>query len=813
MPDNQVEIEVALRDSASSVLKDIGRQIDIVSKKMADTGKTGVEAFDRIKKSAQSSREDTAKSNASLTGMSGIMSSMAKTLLSPIGLAAGFVAVERALGRFAGERVQLQAMTADVGMTTGGITVMQRTLARMNLSAGEAQGVIQNLGGQVKELATYKVDSELFGNLVKMGEGEFAKKLLATAESGDFDAAVKMMIHKYGDISKRSSALATYYARNVIHENEYVLKSYEKTSEGVEASYEMNYEESQKYLDKQEEIHNRFATAVTKTVEVVLTGLNEMDTGFSSLANKIRDFVGLDYFKAVPQKPGQSVAPEIRNETTRIQMGLPALIQGPQQQQRLEGRQAGGPAFGGRAYVVGERGPELFVPSQSGQVMMASFSRSDITVKEMSDTEKESNRTLHDVLDVLKKMDDPVGYGGAAGGAPGGGGSGGFPPGIRGGGGGASSGGSTGGSGGPMPKGQAAKNAQVIYDTLRSLGHTHEQASAALAHAEAESGFNPSLPGDNNTSLGLWQWRDARDTKRRTAMFNFAKERGLDWRDPKTQAMFFDWDLRHGEGSHAGKSYFGSKSAREATRALDSYERFRGWQQGQPGRYRSAEKFAGRMHEGGTPEATPQADTGGDTLYPRQPGGGLHQTEAGMDPELRARLLAMKKASPYGGAGLMGGRSGYRTYEEQVDIYKHSRPGYAARPGTSQHGHGLAGDLHYQSEAERQWYHQHAGEFGVNFPMGHEPWHAQKDPRYAGRQFIDEQQQEARRKMDQQSRAKTAARNGTVTASVDFGAMGKRETDSYGPFKVLKIPSSRQNKPVREGEVVYGDPGYSPWTN
>jgi len=34
----------------------------------------------------------------------------------------------------------------------------------------------------------------------------------------------------------------------------------------------------------------------------------------------------------------------------------------------LPGRATGGPVSPGRAYVVGERGPELFVPSSSGRV-------------------------------------------------------------------------------------------------------------------------------------------------------------------------------------------------------------------------------------------------------------------------------------------------------------------------------------------------------------------------------------------------------------------------------------------------------------
>ena len=41
----------------------------------------------------------------------------------------------------------------------------------------------------------------------------------------------------------------------------------------------------------------------------------------------------------------------------------------------------------------------------------------------------------------------------------------------------------------------------------------------------------------------------------------------------------------------------------------------------------------------------------------------------------------------------LGGMSSYRTYDQQVYLYARSRPGWAARPGTSNHGWGLAVDL------------------------------------------------------------------------------------------------------------------------
>lgn len=44
------------------------------------------------------------------------------------------------------------------------------------------------------------------------------------------------------------------------------------------------------------------------------------------------------------------------------------------------GRSTGGPVSGGRAYVVGERGPELFIPSSGGRVERLSAGGRDVRV-------------------------------------------------------------------------------------------------------------------------------------------------------------------------------------------------------------------------------------------------------------------------------------------------------------------------------------------------------------------------------------------------------------------------------------------------
>lgn len=46
----------------------------------------------------------------------------------------------------------------------------------------------------------------------------------------------------------------------------------------------------------------------------------------------------------------------------------------------LPGRATGGPVTGGRAYMVGERGPEVFVPTSSGQVVAGGSGARDVRV-------------------------------------------------------------------------------------------------------------------------------------------------------------------------------------------------------------------------------------------------------------------------------------------------------------------------------------------------------------------------------------------------------------------------------------------------
>lgn len=98
-----------------------------------------------------------------------------------------------------------------------------------------------------------------------------------------------------------------------------------------------------------------------------------------------------------------------------------------------------------------------------------------------------------------------------------------------------------------------------------------------------------------------------------------------------------------------------------------------------------------------------------------------------LDPEFAGALDRFVNAVP--GVSIY---SGARSNERQAQLWEQALKKYgspeAARkwvapPGRSMHNKGGAADLRYASDAARTMAHERAQEFGLTFPMGHEPWH------------------------------------------------------------------------------------------
>ncbi|SFH23008.1 D-alanyl-D-alanine carboxypeptidase family protein [Ensifer sp. OV372] len=155
----------------------------------------------------------------------------------------------------------------------------------------------------------------------------------------------------------------------------------------------------------------------------------------------------------------------------------------------------------------------------------------------------------------------------------------------------------------------------------------------------------------------------------------------------------------------------------------------------------------------------------------------------GMADAFAEKLAKMLASMPDDLKGSVSINSGYRSIERQQQLWlealkKHGTPEAArkwvAPPGNSQHNHGNAADLGYGSDRARQWVHQNAGNFGLQFPLSNENWHiedagARSKDRAAE---IDKLTAAATRQADAYSQITASAREYSAAQDTERQALG-----------------------------------------
>lgn len=107
MPE-QLEVEIALRDSISTGLRQVGREIDAITRKMKEGGDSGTDAFGKFGKGAKEAKDAADKAKEAAGGLAGTMVGMSRVLMGATGVAAGFYAVGEALEKISQKRVAMQ---------------------------------------------------------------------------------------------------------------------------------------------------------------------------------------------------------------------------------------------------------------------------------------------------------------------------------------------------------------------------------------------------------------------------------------------------------------------------------------------------------------------------------------------------------------------------------------------------------------------------------------------------------------------------------------------------------------------------------
>lgn len=113
-------------------------------------------------------------------------------------------------------------------------------------------------------------------------------------------------------------------------------------------------------------------------------------------------------------------------------------------------------------------------------------------------------------------------------------------------------------------------------------------------------------------------------------------------------------------------------------------------------------------------------------------GGTRPDAISGLQGGFNNSLAAMFAAAPPEIQGQLRIMSAYRSPERQAQLWEEALAKYgspeAARkwvapPGNSKHNHGQAVDLRFLGDDAQKWVHANAAQYGLHFPMAHEPWH------------------------------------------------------------------------------------------
>ncbi|WP_275789115.1 D-alanyl-D-alanine carboxypeptidase family protein [Pararhizobium gei] len=142
----------------------------------------------------------------------------------------------------------------------------------------------------------------------------------------------------------------------------------------------------------------------------------------------------------------------------------------------------------------------------------------------------------------------------------------------------------------------------------------------------------------------------------------------------------------------------------------------------------------GRLPPTATPGASSSTRTGETNLRNYLAPGRASSHVDGLASSFESKLEKMIESLPENLKGQITINSGFRSVERQQQLWQQALEKYGsvaearkwvAPPGNSQHNKGNAADLGWGSTDAREWAHKNAGQFGLSFPMGHEPWHVE----------------------------------------------------------------------------------------
>lgn len=393
-----------------------------------------------------------AKEAVSPTGgigqLDNVFGRITSTLLGTAGVAAGLYQVGRSLETVAQSSVQLQMFARNVNLSTDSVSSLQQGMRRLGMSTSEADGMISSITGKLNNLRAFKEGSEIYQTLTGVqGGAAVVRELQGLVETGKQMEAVTKIFEIFQAQTERGKiAWASYWNVSVA--------AMEKGPNAIKRNIEalkVNREEAEKYHNMWIDFEVRFEGIWKRIASHGIEGINALSEALKSQgisAKSIADAVNADTdstlaklratieeYKKLKQAfndmSGDDPAKGKEGARSVASNFLPGLLFSPE----------GGQPFGSWADSLNLTPEELwsgkrfekkdqpkFTPDRyngrgsqplggrskndkrSDQRSEGTSGATDFSGMRRSDSvEEESNDSLRDIRDILKRMEDKTG--------------------------------------------------------------------------------------------------------------------------------------------------------------------------------------------------------------------------------------------------------------------------------------------------------------------------------------------------------------------------------------------------------------------
>ena len=257
------EVEIALRDNVSTVLRTASQLLDQFNRKLIETGKAGDTSLENIRKRFSAFNEESKKTTGSIVALDKSFGGLATTLT--VGVAGGFVAVAKALDTFAVGQLNLHNFARDVGLSVSEVNRYQQQAQRAGVDPQQAAAAMQSMHNFMKDIF---INQNASANLTRLREmnAPLADQVQLLLKQGKEMEAIQALRDSYFrareggpyrlELEKITGLTATMFA--VTKDN----------LEGVPKLWDAGTEASKRYHEKISDI----TVALTNIKNMVLTG-------------------------------------------------------------------------------------------------------------------------------------------------------------------------------------------------------------------------------------------------------------------------------------------------------------------------------------------------------------------------------------------------------------------------------------------------------------------------------------------------------------------------------------------------------------